>query len=71
MDILKFKTNIKCTGCLAKVTPGLNDTVGEDNWELDLQSTEKVLTVTTEEGVNDQTVIQAIREAGYSAEKLN
>lgn len=71
MDILKFKTNIKCTGCLAKVTPGLNGAVGEENWELDLQSTDKVLTVTPEEGVDDQTIIKAILEAGYAAEKLD
>lgn len=37
MTTLKFKANIKCAGCLAIVTPNLNETAGEDNWEMDIQ----------------------------------
>ena len=71
MEVLKFKTTIKCSGCLSKVTPVLNETVGEDNWELDLQTPDKVLTVATDEIVNGELVISAIAKAGYTAEKVN
>jgi hypothetical protein len=30
MDTTKFKTNIKCSGCVEKVTPFLNESLGED-----------------------------------------
>lgn len=71
MEILKFKTTIKCSGCLAKVTPVLNEAVGEDNWELDLQTTDKVLTIASDEHVSDATVVKAIENVGYKAEKVN
>lgn len=68
MEALKFKTNIKCTGCLAKVTPVLNETVGEDNWEVDLQDPNKTLTVVSDASENE--VVAAIKEAGYEVEKV-
>ena len=36
MKTLKFKTNIKCTGCVAKVTPFLNDEKGIEKWDVDI-----------------------------------
>jgi copper chaperone len=48
MKTIQFKTNIKCSGCVATVTPGLNKTAGENNWTVDLQSPDKVLTVSAE-----------------------
>lgn len=68
MEALKFKTNIKCGGCLAKVTPALNETVGEDNWEVDLQDPNKTLTVVADASENE--VVAAIKEAGFEAEKV-
>ncbi len=68
MEALKFKTNIKCESCLSKVTPGLNQTVGEDNWEVDLQDPNKTLTVVADASENE--VVAAIKQAGYEAEKI-
>ena len=67
METLKFKTNIKCDACVAKVTPGLNETVGEGNWEVDLQDPLRTLTVKT--GVGTDQIIGTLRSAGYTAEK--
>lgn len=69
METIKFKTNIKCTGCEAKVKPFLNEAVGEDNWEVDLESPEKTLSVIAENVDKDQ-VIEAIKKAGYNAEPV-
>jgi copper chaperone len=71
METLKFKTNIKCSGCIATVTPFLNKTVGENNWQVDLQAPEKVLTVHTNDKEKEAEVIQSLQEAGYKAEKIN
>jgi copper chaperone CopZ len=69
MEAKQFKTNIMCGSCIAKVTPVLNETFGENNWEVDTQNPKKVLTVSTEDGnVND--VIKAVEKAGYKAEEL-
>ena len=70
METIKFKTTIKCSGCVATVTPGLNETVGVNNWQVDLQSPDKVLTVKTSDKDKEKDVIQKLQEAGYKAEKI-
>jgi copper chaperone len=69
METLKFKTNIKCSGCVAGVTPSLNNTVGENNWKVDIQNPDKILTVTTE-GVTSDEVMKAVKNAGFQAEVI-
>jgi len=64
--VLKFKTNIKCMGCVARVTPALDEAVGKGNWEVDLQSADRQLTVTTEDA-DAETVEAAVVEAGFRA----
>ncbi|MGV3685076.1 MAG: heavy-metal-associated domain-containing protein [Daejeonella sp.] len=68
MNTLKFKTNIKCTGCLATVTPHLNETAGENNWQVDLDNQQKILTV--ESDSSESEIIAAVKEAGFEAEKV-
>jgi copper chaperone len=69
METLKFKTNIKCSGCVAKVTPHLNETVGEGNWEVDINDPSKILSIK-----NDQKSVtniqEAVSKAGFKAEKI-
>lgn len=68
MDTTKFKTNIKCAACVANVTPFLNESIGENNWEVDYNNPSKILTV---EGEKDNTkVIEALEKAGYKAEAM-
>lgn len=68
METIKFKTNIKCSGCIAKVTPHLNETVGEGNWEVDLNNPAKVLTIADE--TDAAKVKEAVEKAGYKAEQI-
>ncbi|MCW3464192.1 heavy-metal-associated domain-containing protein [Chitinophaga nivalis] len=69
METVQFKTNIKCAGCIATVTPVLNELAGQENWEVDLQSPDKVLTVSTDK--TDKDVIrQALEKVGYKADVL-
>ena len=68
---MKFKTTIKCSGCLANVTPALNSIAGEDNWEVDIQTPEKLLTISSDDELSETAVINAIETAGYKAERLN
>jgi len=70
METIKLKTNIKCGGCVAAVTPYLNESVGAGNWQVDTQNPDKVLTVKTQ-GVAATAVQQAVQQAGYKAEILS
>jgi len=67
METVQFKTNIKCSGCIAGVTPALNEVAGEHNWEVNLQTADKILTVSTE-NANEQQIKEAVERAGYKAE---
>lgn len=70
MKTIEVKTNIMCGSCVAKVTPTLNETVGEANWKVDTVNPKKILTVTTE-NLDEEQVIKAVEKAGYMAEKLS
>jgi copper chaperone len=64
----KFKTTIKCSGCVETVKPYLDEAVGAGNWEVDLNSFVKVLTVHND--TDESNVIKAMEKAGYRAEEM-
>jgi copper chaperone CopZ len=65
-----FKTNINCSGCVAKVTPELNAAEGVCHWEVDLESKDKILSVHSE-GITEKEVMDAVKKAGFTIELLN
>lgn len=67
METLKFKTNIKCGGCIATVTPVLNNIPEIAKWEVDIDNPEKILTLETNEQLDAETVINALEKVGYTA----
>lgn len=58
-----------CDSCIAKVTPVLNETFGENKWKVDTLNLNKVLTVSAENGNIDK-VIKAVEKTGYKAEEI-
>jgi copper chaperone len=67
---LKFKTNINCTGCVAKVAPFLNDAEGICHWDVDTETQDKILSVHSD-GITEEEVMRTIEEAGFRIELLN
>ena len=67
--MIELKTNIMCGSCIAKVTPVLNEIVGENNWKVDTQNPKKILTLTNDD-VDKNDVINALQKVGYKAEEL-
>lgn len=68
METLQFKTNIKCGGCVATVTPFLNGDQNVENWAVDLESADRVLKVET--SLSPEEIAQLIKKAGYVAEEI-
>jgi len=68
METLKFKTNIKCGGCIATVTPFLNADENIEKWGVDLLSADRVLTVETNH--SSEEVTKLVKKAGYTAEEI-
>jgi len=70
MEQQQFKTNIKCGGCIATVTPFLDDVAGKGSWEVNTTAPEKILTVSGNAVAGADAIIKAVEKAGYKAEKL-
>lgn len=70
MENLKFKTNINCGGCVSKVTPELDSKEGIENWEVNLQNPEKILTVNSN-GVSEKEIIHTVKKVGFKIQKIN
>ncbi len=66
---LTFKTNIKCNGCIATVTPFFQKNESIKKWSVDLESPDRVLTVELEGGEASE-IENLIKEAGYVSEPI-
>ncbi len=69
MKTYKFKTNIKCSGCIEKVTPFLNGEKSINSWKVNTEIAEKILTVESTENDSEKIKI-AIKKAGYTIEEI-
>ncbi|WP_129594575.1 heavy-metal-associated domain-containing protein [Seramator thermalis] len=70
MKTLRFKTNINCSNCLAKVTPSLNQKEGIASWNVDLDSPDKILTVETE-SLMPEDIVKTVKRVGFEATEMN
>ena len=68
MKTVKFKTNIKCSACVEKVTSYLNETIGENQWKVDLTDPSRVLTADHE--IDQSKVNEALTKVGYKVERI-
>jgi copper chaperone len=59
----KLKTNIKCAGCIAKVTPFLNENTAIQSWEVDIQNPDKVLTI--KGNITKEEITNIVQKAGF------
>jgi copper chaperone len=69
METLKFKTNVNCGGCVASVTPHLNQVKGIGKWSVDTTNPMKILTVESEDH-NPEAIIETLKTAGYKADLI-
>ncbi|HOT64744.1 MAG: heavy-metal-associated domain-containing protein [Dysgonomonadaceae bacterium] len=70
MKTLRFKTNINCSNCLAKVTPSLNQKEGIASWNVDLDNPDKILTVETE-SLMPEDIVKTVKRVGFEATEMN
>lgn len=67
MKTLKFKTNIKCGGCIATASPFLDAIPEITKWEVDTQNPEKILSLEVAEELNASTIVSTLEKAGFTA----
>lgn len=69
MKTSSFKTNAKCGGCVAKIETFLNTAVARDQWNIDLSTPDRILTITSD--LSDEEVVRLVTAAGFKAEKID
>ena len=69
MKTIQLKTNINCSGCVAKVTPVFNQNPEVKEWNVDTTNPEKILTVKTE-SLKQEDVKALVPKAGFKAESI-
>jgi copper chaperone len=68
METIKLKTSIKCNGCVATVTPFLDNLKGLEGWSVDLNDPQRILTADIS-GISAKDVMAVLHKAGFNAEK--
>lgn len=74
MKTLRFKTNLKCAGCMYAIKPYMDNIEGIQAWDVDLNSPDKIVEVKTETADPEQirkAIEKGISEAGYTVELVN
>ncbi len=69
-QIFKFKTNINCKNCISKVKPFLDKVEGMDNWSVDTDNPNKILTTEVSNTTNQQQIIDAVESIGFDIERV-
>ncbi|RQO30667.1 hypothetical protein DBR32_08010 [Taibaiella sp. KBW10] len=65
----RFKTNIKCNGCVATVQPTLDAEKAITSWAVATTEPDKILTVNSE-SLSEEEIINLVKLAGFKAESL-
>lgn len=68
MEKKKFKTNLKCGNCVAKVKTQLDTADQIISWSVDLKDPNRILTVETNDPDIAAVVGKILAEAGYRSE---
>jgi copper chaperone len=69
MEKKQFKTTIKCAGCLEKVSPFLNAKLSPSEWNVDIMTPAKILTVTSDKLTTEE-IEEQVKSAGFQIERI-
>lgn len=61
----QFYSNINCAACITKVSPTLDEIVGENKWKVDTSSRNKELTLDTDAEISLEILNEKLNPLGY------
>ncbi len=65
----RFRTSIMCNGCIAKITPVLDNAHGIASWKVDLSHPDRILSVVPN-GISEEELLTLVRDAGFTIERV-
>jgi cation transport ATPase len=69
MELIKLQTNINCNGCVADITPHLDEQENIEQWQVDTSDDKKPLSI--EGSISMDEAIKLVKHAGYDAKPWN
>jgi copper chaperone len=66
---MKFKSNINCQNCVAKVKNTLDGLVGENSWKVDTDNPAKILEVSNND-ITPSEIVNKLKRIGFIAEEI-
>ncbi|MEZ4805478.1 MAG: heavy-metal-associated domain-containing protein [Bacteroidia bacterium] len=69
-EVSKYRTNINCGNCVAKIKTVLDCLPGICYWQVDLTNPKKILTIESI-GLSQEEIIETVQKVGYQIEPLN
>lgn len=70
MATFQFKTNINCSNCVRAVTNFLNEVDGIQEWQVDTENPEKILTASGDV-LQAKAIVEAVEEAGFDCQAID
>lgn len=67
---MKFKSNINCQNCVAKVKNTLDTLVGTDAWKVDTENPAKILYISNTEASAAE-IVNKLKRIGFTAELID
>ena len=65
----EFKSNIKCSACVEKITNALNSNTEINTWNVNTNDPKKILTIESD-NLNIENLKKNLEEIGYKIEQL-
>lgn len=68
MEERRYRTSAKCNGCVSAIAGKLDEIMGRDDWNIDLKSPDRVLTVKSD--VAEEEIVSRVKGLGFKIERI-
>ena len=68
MEERRYRTSAKCNGCVSAIAGKLDEIMGREDWNIDLKSPDRVLTVKSD--VAEEEIVSRVKGLGFMIERL-
>lgn len=68
MEERRYRTSAKCNGCVSTIAGKLDEIMGREDWNIDLKSPDRVLTVKSD--VAEEEIVSRVKGLGFKIERI-
>lgn len=68
MEERRYRTSAKCNGCVSAIAGKLDEIMGREDWNIDLKSPDRVLTVKS--NVAEEEIVSRVKGLGFKIERI-